>query len=109
MEKKLEMVEAQAESDAKEGAAQLASKTAELEAFKAEHEKYPTTKKPGVPVVFNSQQLISIQRGSEGWTELGQALTSGILHESEVGLLVVEPDKSLHVGTAVVNLADARL
>jgi len=38
--------------------------------------------------------------------ELGQLLTSGILHESEVGLLVVEPNKGLHIGTAVVSLGE---
>ena len=67
----------------------------------------PTAPKaPGKPVLWSTQQLITIARGSEGWSELGQRLASGIPHEAEVGLLVIEPERNLHIGTAVINLIE---
>ena len=63
-------------------------------------------KEPGKPVLWATQQLITITPGSEGWNELGAVLASGIPHEAELGLQLVETSRGLHVGTAVLNLAD---
>ena len=67
---------------------------------------YLADRSRGAPCVCVCVLPLLWSLSSEGWNTLGQLLANGIPHECEVGLLVIEPERALHIGTATINLLE---
>ena len=62
-------------------------------------------KLPGEIVEWELEEMVDVPPGSVRWARLGELLSSGIPHEAEAALTLIEAQSGARLGQAVVNLA----